>query len=223
MKILGIETTTDACSCALLVGTECEGRFELAPRRHSELVLPMVAELTAQAGVQLGDVDAIAFGRGPGSFTGLRIAAGVAQGLAFAADLPVVPVSSLQVLAQGVARTHAHPRVLAALDARIREIYWGMYAQDENGIMTPLAPDAVCAPQAAQVPETGAWLGSGQGWSVYASVLAQLLHQRLVQVAPDCFPDARDLLHIAAVRVAAGDVVGAELALPVYLRDKVTN
>ncbi|MGB5493340.1 MAG: tRNA (adenosine(37)-N6)-threonylcarbamoyltransferase complex dimerization subunit type 1 TsaB, partial [Sedimenticolaceae bacterium] len=153
MKLLAIDTTEDACSAALLIDSEVAERFEIVPRRHSEILLPMMDGLLSDAGLRLRDLDALAFARGPGSFTGVRIAVSVAQGAAFGAQLPVVPVSSLQALAQGVRREQAAGAVLSALDARMREVYWGGYRADAMGIMRTVIADCVSAPQ--QVPPPG--------------------------------------------------------------------
>ncbi|HDP89812.1 MAG TPA: tRNA (adenosine(37)-N6)-threonylcarbamoyltransferase complex dimerization subunit type 1 TsaB, partial [Thioalkalivibrio sp.] len=152
MKILAIDTATDACSAALFLDGEVTSRFELAPRRHTELILPMVGSLLEEAGLAVTDLDAVAFGRGPGAFTGLRIAAGVAQGLALGADLPVIPVSTLATMAQQVMDEAGAEAVAAALDARMGEVYWGCYRRDAEGVAEPVGPETVCAPQAVPVP-----------------------------------------------------------------------
>ena len=142
MILLALETATEACSAALAVDGDIRERFEVAPRGHSELILPMVDELMAEADISIEQVDAIAFGRGPGAFTGLRIAVGVTQGIAFGADLPVVPVSTLAALAQGSESNS----VLAAIDARMDEVYWGAYQRSSAGLMTLCGEEAVIPP-----------------------------------------------------------------------------
>lgn len=220
MRLLAIDTTEEACSAALLVDHAVAERFALAPRRHSELILPMMDGLLAEAGLRLVDLDALAFARGPGSFTGVRIAASVVQGAAFGADLPVVAVSSLQALAQGALRTHGAVAVLAALDARMAEVYWGAYRADAEGIMRPVIDEAVCAPRQVSVPPGVDWHGVGSGWASHA---AELGARCALQLPRDggALVHARDVAVLASVLFAAGEAVAAEQALPVYLRDEV--
>ena len=220
MKLLAIDTTEEACSAALSIDGATVERFELAPRRHSELVLPMMDGLLADAGLALGALDALAYARGPGSFTGLRIATSIVQGAAFGAGLPVVPVSSLQALAQGCAAPHGAAAVLAALDARMGEVYWGAFRRDAGGIMRPVGEEAVCAPTDVPVPEGDGWYAAGSGWQTYTDVLAE-------RCALRADPDVDAQVHAAAVAQLAvvlygeGRAVDAEQALPVYLRDRV--
>ena len=171
-RILAIETATEACSVALLLEDEVQERFEIAPRQHAALLLPFVESLLASAAIGLDRLDAIAFGCGPGSFTGLRIAAGMTQGLAFGANLPVVPVSTLAALAQGTVVQHGVRAVLAALDARMKEVYWGAFRCDDTGLVEPLGGEAVSVPQRVRVPAADHWVGAGSGWDSYADVLA---------------------------------------------------
>lgn len=223
MKLLAIETASDACSCALLMdGTHLE-RHLIAPRRHAELVLAMVEELLAEAGLGLAGLDALAFGRGPGSFTGVRIAAGVIQGLAFGADLSVVPVSSLQALAQGAWREGGNGRVLAAFDARMGEVYWGAYEIDDKGLMTAAMDDGASPPEAVPVPSGSGWLGAGEGWGAYAGILAERIGGKLVGTEPDRLAQALDVAVLATAAHARGEGVSAARALPVYIRNQVAK
>ena len=155
IKLLAIDTAESACSAALMVDGEVRSRMEQAARGHSERILPMMQSLLSEAGCSLNDLDTLAFGRGPGSFTGLRIAAGVIQGSALGAGLPVVPVSTLRALAQGAFRMHGARQVLSALDARMAEVYWGAYALDGKDLMQPLIDELVCAPEAVPVAGKG--------------------------------------------------------------------
>lgn len=237
IKLLALETATEHCSVAIwqrdAAGqVQVIARRQHAPRQQTELILPMVDELLAESGLALAQFTAVAYSCGPGAFTGVRIAAAVAQGLAFGADLPVVPVSSLQTLAQAAYRQHGARAVLAAFDARMQEIYAGAYALDADGLMQAITPEAAGAPAtlpaalvaawAACVAEAGADLASaaaGSGWATYGDSLAQTF--AVQQIHADLAPDAEDVATLAAAAVQAGKAVAPELALPVYLRDDV--
>ncbi|MEW6648534.1 MAG: tRNA (adenosine(37)-N6)-threonylcarbamoyltransferase complex dimerization subunit type 1 TsaB [Pseudomonadota bacterium] len=220
MKILALESATESCSVALLDGAAVIARSRMAPREHAALLLPMVQEVLAEAGLVLAGLDAIAFGRGPGSFTGVRIATGVTQGLAFAVDLPVLPVSTLAALAQGALRELGAQQVAAAIDARMGEVYWGLY-RAQDGVMTLEGEEGVFAPALVPLPPGGGYTGYGSGWATYGDVLARrcgiTVHQG------ERFPQAEDLLPLAAAAWRAGMAVTAAEAQPVYLRDKVTH
>lgn len=220
MKLLAIDTTEDACSAALLIDSEVAERFEIAPRRHSEILLPMMDGLLSAAGLRLGDLDALAFARGPGSFTGVRIAVSVAQGAAFGAQLPVVPVSSLQALAQGVRREHAAGAVLSALDARMQEVYWGGYRADAMGIMRTVIAECVSKPQQVPTPEDGDWVAAGSGWAAYAEALTERCGGVSAMLG-SVRVHAQDVASVGAALFAEGAAVPAALAQPVYLRDEV--
>lgn len=218
MKLLAIETATDACSAALSIDGELCERFEIAPRAHTELILPMIDELMAEAGIAISQVDAMAFGRGPGAFTGVRIAVGVTQGIAFAMDLPVVPVSTLAALAQGV----RGERVLAALDARMGEVYWGAYRSNAAGLMERIGEECVSSPSDVPCPPGNDWQGAGAGWMAYEAVLLARCEGQVTSWNGSAFPHARDVALLGVAGYEAGQGVNAEQALPVYLRDKVT-
>jgi tRNA threonylcarbamoyladenosine biosynthesis protein TsaB len=223
MILLAIETATDACSAALSIDGEIHERFEIAPRAHTELILPMIDELMAAAGITIAQVDAMAFGRGPGAFTGVRIAVGVTQGIAFGADLPVVPVSTLAALAQGaVAQQSQADRVLAALDARMDEVYWGAYRRNAAGMMELDGEECVSAPGEVPLPSGEDWQGVGEGWAAYEAILAGRCGGQIATWDGTCFPRARDVAVLGLVGYQTGLAVSAEQALPVYLRDKVT-
>lgn len=222
-KILAIETATEACSVALSYGGETLQRFEHRPQAQADLVLPMVDSVLSEAGLKTPDLDAVAFGRGPGSFTGLRIAAAVAQGIAIAADLPVIPVSTLATIAQGVYRQHGHSAVAAAIDARMQEIYWAYYRL-EDGIMTLAGTEQVSPPEAVSVPPSeGPWAGACSGWRAYPEVLAARLDGFVEAVYPLFWPQASHLLELARPLRERGAMVDAAEALPVYLRNNVAQ
>ena len=225
MKILALDTATEACSAALLCGAAVHERHEIAPRRHAELILPMVDGVLADAGLGLQDLDAIAFGRGPGAFTGVRIAAGVTQGLALGAGLPVIPLSSLATLAQG-ATDGAHHRsavLLPALDARMGEVYWAAYERGQDSLVGLQSEEQVTSPDAVRVPAGKHVFGVGSGWGTYRLRLEGALDGQVTGVAPDRFPLARDMLPLATREFNAGRCVSADRALPVYLRDNVVT
>lgn len=221
MKLLAFDTATEACSAALLVDGEVRERHEIAPRRHAELLLPMLESLLAEAGLTLSQMDALAFGRGPGAFTGLRIAAGVAQGIALGAELPVVPVSTLAALAQGCHRERGADQVLAGIDARMGEVYWGACRLGGQGVMEAAGEECVCPPQAVPMPPPGTWTGFGTAWRAHGERLARRLGDRLAGYEGERYPQARDIAVLGARAYQAGGAVDAGRALPVYLRDKV--
>jgi tRNA threonylcarbamoyladenosine biosynthesis protein TsaB len=225
MNLLAIETATEACSVALLHGDVLIDRSELAPRRHAELVLPMAESLLVQAGVVRKQLDAIAVGQGPGAFTGVRLAISVAQGLALALDIPVVPVSSLAALAMQAPGNGA--AILAAIDARRGEIYAGTFQMGTEGInsrinsLRPLMEERVLRASDLILPQAQAWNVLGTGWGAYGDAIRERLPSPPRWADGDRYPQARDVARLAAPLFAAGKGVPPEQALPVYLRDKV--
>ncbi len=223
MKLLAIETAAEACSAALLLDGEVTLRYQVQPRKHSELIMPMLDDLLQESGLKPTQLDAIAFGCGPGSFTGVRIAAGVAQGVAFAADLPVVRVSTLASLAQGHFRQSGCRRVLPAFDARMQEVYWGCYELQESGLMQALFPDEITPADKVTLPQGGNWHGVGGGWASYGESLGAVIGSGLKSVTPDLFCSAHDIALLGAAGFEQGAVVSADQALPQYLRDNVAK
>ncbi|MDN5870972.1 MAG: tRNA (adenosine(37)-N6)-threonylcarbamoyltransferase complex dimerization subunit type 1 TsaB [Nitrococcus sp.] len=222
-RILAFDTTTEACSAALLTAGRVSSRFEVVPRGHAQRLLPMLDELLGQAGLRVSDLDAIAYCRGPGSFTGSRIAVGIAQGLAYGADRPVIPVSTLACLAQGVYREQGGETVLAAIDARMDQVYWGAYRVSERGIMVAMADEVVVSPDAAPVPPMiGSWYGVGTGWGAHQARLLARCDKPPAGIDGERLPQARDCLTVALAAFCEGGTVDASQALPVYLRDRVT-
>ncbi|PSV48570.1 tRNA (adenosine(37)-N6)-threonylcarbamoyltransferase complex dimerization subunit type 1 TsaB [Photobacterium indicum] len=225
-KILAVDTSTENCSVALMMGDEIISRCEYAPREHTTKILPMVDTVLAEGGVKLTQLDALAFGRGPGSFTGVRIGIGIAQGLAFGADLPMVGISTLMTMAQGTYRTHQSEQVLTAIDARMGEIYWGQYRRQIDGDWLlqgkerVLAPDALVQEQNANQTDSGIWLTAGTGWESYAELRSQLNIN--AQKGEILYPDSQDMVVLAQYALARGEAVSAENASPVYVRDTVT-
>jgi len=218
--ILAIETSSELASCALLNGDHVIARSTSGVRTHSQSVLPMVQELLREAGLNLSDCDAIAFGAGPGSFTGVRTACGVAQGLAFGANLLVLPLVTLEAMAEACrARTGAN-EVLAVLDARMGEVYWAQYRHDAaRGAWIEVAAPALCAPQdLAPLPAEGL-AACGNGFSAYPEAFAGKAFA--AGALDDILPHARELALLGAPALAAGLGVPPAQAQPLYLRNKV--
>jgi tRNA threonylcarbamoyladenosine biosynthesis protein TsaB len=220
MKLLALDTSTEACSAAVYTDGTVFSEFELTPRAHTQLILPMVEKVLAVAGLRLQDVDAVVVGRGPGAFTGIRIGVGVAQGLAMAADKPVIPVSTLAALAQQAYMQHGVTQVLAALDARMKEIYWGQYTL-QDGLMCLQGEEQVCTPENAPVPDAAGWLAIGHGWSAYADALQVRFSGKLEGMDTESLPAAEFMLPLALVEYQAGRAIMPEDAQPVYLRNKI--
>ncbi|MBM4210168.1 MAG: tRNA (adenosine(37)-N6)-threonylcarbamoyltransferase complex dimerization subunit type 1 TsaB [Gammaproteobacteria bacterium] len=235
MKILALDTSTEACSAALRVADRGFERYHEAPRGHAELILPMIDELLAEAGITLKDLNAIAFGRGPGSFTGVRLAASVVQGLAFGAGVGVVPVSTLKAVAlravagravAGRAVAAAAPQathVLVCNDARMDEVYTAAFAMVGSELVA-LGPEQVLAPGLVQLPSVAGahWIGAGRGFRAYPA-LGPLRLQALEEVFDDMLPHAVDILELAVPEVRAGRVLPPAAALPIYVRDEVAK
>ncbi|WP_417552921.1 tRNA (adenosine(37)-N6)-threonylcarbamoyltransferase complex dimerization subunit type 1 TsaB [Marinomonas fungiae] len=221
--ILALDTSTPACSVALIQDGVVLEDFRIAPRQHNDLILPMVDQILSQAGLTLAQLDAIAFGRGPGSFTGLRISAGVVQGLAYGADLPVVPISTLAAMALEAHQATYHDDWLAALDARMGEIYVGGYhiaKQDEFWVATETYAERVIVPDNLTQIEQ-AYQGVGSGW-IYQERLNDVLPAPAIQVLSEITPRAACIAQLAAYEFSLNNVVSADQALPVYLRDEIT-
>lgn len=221
-NLLAIETSEETCSAALQSGGDCMELFESEPRKHSELILPMIDRLMAEAGLSRSSLDAVAFGRGPGSFTGVRIATAVAQGIGYALDIPVVPVSTLQALAQGAFRQTGAVSVLAALDARMQELYWGAFTL-QDGLMQPAGEEMVIAPSEVPFPDGTGWTAAGSGWAAHADLLGQRLGEHVSSILPDTACHARDVATIAASMLSDSADYPVFEAMPVYLRNRVTH
>ncbi|MDR3392803.1 MAG: tRNA (adenosine(37)-N6)-threonylcarbamoyltransferase complex dimerization subunit type 1 TsaB [Sulfuriferula sp.] len=216
MNILAFDASTEYCSAALWLDGEIVSRQVHAGQTHSQLLLPQCQDLLAEAGLTFADLHGIGFGEGPGSFTGLRIACAVAQGLAFAADIPVAGISSLQALA--VAGNG--DSVIACLDARMGEVYHATYRREADEYVM-LSEARVCKPQDVPAVEGDGWLGCGSGFLAYGDVLAQRYGAALAATQADIFPHARDIAYLAARKFALGEGMAAELATPLYIRNKV--
>jgi len=215
MNILAFDTATSACTVALLAHGEIRERFEIAPQRHAELILPMIDELLKEAGISLRQLDAIAVGQGPGSFMGVRIAIGIAQGLAFGADLPVIPISTLQILAQTAYQQTHRPDIIAGWDARMLAIYWGIYRLGDHQIMRSVQKDALNPPHELKIPDPFDGLLAGNAWQIYRSSLSLPSSVEIL----DIYPHARAIIPIAEILYREGKVQTPLEIEPVYLRN----
>ncbi|MFP4696946.1 tRNA (adenosine(37)-N6)-threonylcarbamoyltransferase complex dimerization subunit type 1 TsaB [Thiohalospira sp.] len=220
-RILALEAATDACSVALRGEGVAAARREIAPRRHAELLLPWAEALLAEAEWSRSSLDVIAFGRGPGAFTGLRIAAGVTQGLALGLGRPVAPVSTLAALAldagEAVGSAEAPVVVATALDARMGEVYWAPW-QVEGEIVTPLGEEVVSVPTGIELPAgEGRWIAAGSGWTAHGEALRDTVGEPAALDA-ERRPDAAAVARLAGRMAEADVLVPAAEAVPVYLR-----
>jgi tRNA threonylcarbamoyladenosine biosynthesis protein TsaB len=224
VRLLALDTATECCSAALLIGDRLLTREAQLVREHAERILPMIDELLAEAGVSLRGLDAIAFGRGPGSFTGVRLAASLTQGLAFGAGLGVLPVSDLRAVAQrAFDEDTGMTRALVCNDARMQEVYWACFERDGEGLAAPCGPEAVARPARVQLP--AGWSGAaglGRGFAAYPA-LRSLAGISVRAPWDRLLPRAAEVARLAAPELSGGRVLGPEAALPVYLRDDVAR
>jgi len=224
MKLLAVETATEACSAALYLDGEVIERYQVSPREHAQLILPMIDGLMAEAGLKLSELDALAFGRGPGSFTGVRIATGVIHGIALGGELAVVPVSTLAAVAQDffARQGEGFDTAFTAMDARMGEIYFAVYRRDASGFAVLLGEEKVTPADLITFPDlSGA--GIGTGWGVYHDVLLQRLGGRVGLIETDNLPRAGAIARLGARGFELGLAVDVEAAQPVYLRNKVAK
>ena len=216
MKLLALETSTEACSVAVWIDGEVRERFELAPRRHAELVLPWAEQLLAEAGIAKSQLDTIAVGRGPGAFTGVRLAIAIAQGIALALDRPVLPVSTLAALAMRA----QGDRGIAAIDARMGEVYCAAFARSGDGLLA-LGDEVVAKPDAVLIPEGDNWHAVGTGFAAGDGALQARLQGRLASVDAGALPHAADVARLGALAFKRGEAIAPERIEPAYLRNKV--
>ena len=216
MRVLALETSTEYCSVALWQDGEVTGRSELAGQKHSEMLMVMLDSVLKEAGVKLAQLDGIAFGMGPGSFTGVRIACGVTQGLALGANLKVAGVCTLQALAEASGKR----RVIAALDARMGEIYHAAY--EKNGdAWTTVSEPCLCKPENAPHLPGNDWFGAGSGFAMHGKALSERYAGQMQGVDGTVVPQAAAIAILGNAQIAQGRGVDAAEALPLYLRDKV--
>ena len=216
MKLLAFETATEACSVAVYADGAVLERFEVAPRRHAELALPWAEAVLAEAGIARSALDAIAVGRGPGAFTGVRLAIAIAQGIALGLDRPLLPVSTLAALAM---RAPGDGDVLAAIDARMGEVYWGAF-EIRDGLPQPLGDERVGPPAAVAIDGAG-WHGVGSGFAAQDAALATGLAAQLAAVDAEALPHAADVARLAVAAHARGEATPPERLEPAYLRNQV--
>ncbi|AJC50522.1 tRNA (adenosine(37)-N6)-threonylcarbamoyltransferase complex dimerization subunit type 1 TsaB [Coxiella endosymbiont of Amblyomma americanum] len=218
-KLLALETATVACSVALWIDGDITQRFEIAPQRHSDILLNLVDTLLNNVQITLQDLDAIAFGSGPGSFIGVRIATGIAQGIAYAMDLPIIPVSTLQALAQAAYQQINNESIVSGWDARMNSIYWGVYKVDSEKIMQTIISDHVDYPIDIRFPK-GKWAYVGNAWSIYQSILP--MHCQPIK--KDIYPNAASVAIIAHQKFNKGDILSPEEVVePTYIRERIVN
>ncbi len=227
MKLLALETATEACSVAVYVDGEIHARHEIAPRKHAEYTLPWAEQLLAEAGLKKSQLDAIAVGRGPGAFTGVRLAIALAQGIALALDKPVVAVSTLRVLAARGLLLPPHAgegrdggAILAAIDARMGEIYVATFKREGDDVIAT-SDEIVIAPNDYELPEGDDWIGTGTGLAAENGALQSKFASRFASIDANALPHAADLARFAALDYAAGKALAPELIEPAYLRNNV--
>jgi|TARA_Y100000310_G_scaffold300337_1_gene335945 tRNA threonylcarbamoyladenosine biosynthesis protein TsaB len=221
LHVLALDTSTEACTVALQCGSDIDEMFRIIPRAHNQQILPMLQAIIARAELQLQDLDLFVVGRGPGSFTGLRIATGVVQGLAFGLDKPVVQVSTLACLAQGQYRTGGQRQIMVALHARQEEIYWGCF-EVADGTACAVGKEDVLHCRDLKLPKQGDWFGVGNGWR-HRDLIEKAIGVEVEGVELDAYPVGRDLLVLGIRDHLQGRSVAAEAVRPVYLREKVTG
>lgn len=228
MNLLALDTSTEACSLAVWQDGDTSEWHERIPRQHADQILTRLTELLAEAGLTLAQLDAIAFGRGPGSFTGLRIATGVAQGLAYGLGIPLLSVSTLAALARQVFLATGYRHIVSCLDARIDEVYWAAYSVGDDAIPVALSEEQLVPPENmdfAPLFESGVdrvWFGAGNGWS-YQSRFPSSLVAGISQIDAEALPRASAMLGIALDMLDRGETTQPSQAVPVYLRDQVTR
>ncbi|WP_225639559.1 tRNA (adenosine(37)-N6)-threonylcarbamoyltransferase complex dimerization subunit type 1 TsaB [Candidatus Profftia sp. (ex Adelges kitamiensis)] len=221
--ILAIDTSTEACSVAIYKDGKTHTLFTICRRSHTQFILPMVQQILAKSRVSLNQLNALTFSCGPGSFTGVRLGMGIAQGLAMGANLPMIGISTLVTMAQGAFRLTGETQVLAAIDARMGEVYWGQYQLQKNGQWLGSSTETVLTPMGVQkniMNLTGRWATVGTGWVTYPN-MAKIVSIKLIDGLIS-LPHAEDMLPLALIDFALGKVTAVENIQPTYLRNEVT-
>ena len=223
MNLLALDTCTENCSAAILFNDAMHTVHEITQRGHSERILSMLDEVLAKAGCQLKNIDCLVFGRGPGSFTGVRVGVAVAQGVAFAHALPVIPVSTLAAVAQAAYLQHGVTHISVAMDARMNEVYHADFII-QDGLAVAVSEEQVLAPELVKLPDNEAsWFAAGTGWAVYESQISPAIKERLSGIDSTLLPSADAMLLLAKQQYEQGLQISAEQALPVYLRNNVAK
>ncbi|KQT42247.1 MULTISPECIES: tRNA (adenosine(37)-N6)-threonylcarbamoyltransferase complex dimerization subunit type 1 TsaB [unclassified Methylophilus] len=220
MKLLAIESSTEFLSLALQTEAGLTSFHEATGPAASQRILPEIQRLLAKAGAKLAELDGIVYGTGPGAFTGVRVAVGVTQGLAFGADLPVVGVSSVQAVAQAAWLETGAEKVLVCLDARMGEVYHAALIKQQHGWIE-VSPPVVCKPQEVPAIAGDGWLAAGSGWAVFGEVLSAQYTQQISHIHAEIMPTAKAMLMIATPGFIAGDTQSAQQAAPLYIRNRV--
>lgn len=221
MKILGIETSSVALSLALLNEGKIYTHHVDAPMQQAKTILSSINELLSSSHVKPEQLTAIAFGRGPGSFTGIRIAVSVAQGLGYSLNKPLIPISSLAALAQTIHDDSGWKELLVAVDARMEEVYWGIYKADNAGFVKLVNTERLCKADKIDLPSSGSWGGVGSGWATYQNILVEKLGFCPSKIDSLSLPSASGVVRLAAESYQKGEGISASEAQPIYLRDKV--
>lgn len=220
MNILALDTSSSACSIALLVNNTVKSQHQDAPMQQAQLILPMIDDLLKSEKIELNQLDAIAFGCGPGSFTGIRIATSIAQGLAYAMQIPLIPISSLAALAQAAFVDLGWKNLFVAIDARIQEVYCAKYKANSHGLVELIGQERVCSPSEIQCEvDSDEWSGVGNAWQIYVDKMT--FHPQQTDFTQ--LPTAKAIIQLAIPRFEKQNWVNPRDALPVYLRDEVAR
>ncbi|MBX3708902.1 MAG: tRNA (adenosine(37)-N6)-threonylcarbamoyltransferase complex dimerization subunit type 1 TsaB [Gammaproteobacteria bacterium] len=218
MKILAIDTSTAACAIAIQNEENIKLFDKVAPMQQAKLILPAIQTLLDSVSLTLTQLDAIAYGQGPGSFTGARIASSVAQGIGFAVNKPVIPLSSLAIMAQSAFIEHQCAKLMVAIDARMAQTYWALYEAVYDEHVKLVSQEIICTPENIDIPEGQDWYGVGDGWKSYQETFIKRLGFKPVTAYPSQFPTALAVLQLAKLSFSRGEWVNASEATPIYLR-----
>lgn len=223
MKILAFDTSTEACAVGVSVGGELYEHFSIPEKKQTQILLPIIEELLQQAGLTLSDLDAIAYGQGPGAFTGVRLAVSVAQGLGFSTGVAVMGVSTLAAVAQHANTKHDARKVLVAMDARMGEVYFASYDFNHSGLLERQSEEQVISLKDISLPQDGTWVAVGTGWDEYPDDKPNGYSSRVSKNLATLHPDAASLVKLAKIVVKNKQTIPAEQAIPVYLRNDVVR
>lgn len=218
MKILSIDSSTEMCSVALKIDDAIYSYERMSSRQHTRVILSLIIKVLAEGKISVNHLDAIAFGSGPGTFKGIRLAAGITQGLAYGANLPVIPISTLAVIAQGAFRAFNNRKIIPCLDACMGQIYWGAYEVNNKNLVVPVREDVVIVPDKVIQPQGNNWMGIGDGWMTYLNVLKDRVGNTVADIHFSFRITATDLLTLAIDEFNQGNLYDPDQAFPAYLR-----